>query len=235
MTATSKVIKKMMLEHCGTNLIDSGGAYGYQYEKRAERDLDKEPYAKVEWEALKDGRLCGYVTKSMYHHLCNTLEYDSYLTSRLKNYFKREFKSAPYADTDEWEEFVKTLRGSTEVFSDNTYNHDSTLDGVFCYTSFTMPDDKYVILATHNGCDVRWGYSEPKVFRQVDDYALFDFNMIWCSCDGACQGVNDLDSDWGTCIYVEKGDWSAEDEPGKYWFKDGKLYCKECRKEVTVS
>ena len=232
---TATVIKQMMLEPCGKSLFDSGGVYGYQYEHRAERNLEKEPYAAVEWYIQEDGRLCGSVTKSMYHHLCETLEYDSYLTSRLKNYFRREEKCAPYVNTDAWEYFARSLKGSSEVFSDNTYNHDSTLDGVFVYTAFTMPDDMYVILATHNGCDVRGGYSTPKVFRQVDEYRLFDFNNIWCYCASGCSDCSDINSDCGTCIYLEPEEWSEEDEPDKYWLKDGKLYCKDCRKEVFVT
>lgn len=232
---TAKIIKEMMLEPCGKSLFDSGGVYGYAYEKRAGDKLDKEPWATVKWYPLDDGRLCGDVTKSTYHHLCETLEYDSYLTSRLRNFFKREERCAPYVNTDLWEYFVKGLRDSQDIFSDNTYNHDSTLNGVFVYTSFTMPDDMYVILATHNGCDVRGGYATPKVFRQIDEYALLDFNNIWCTCEGHCMDCGELNSDFGTSIYVDADEWSDEDIPGKYWFKDGKLYCKECRKEVLIS
>ena len=235
MTATAKVLKKMMLEGCSRNLVDSGGAYGYQYEYRARRNLSKEPRTKIEWEEQKDGKLCGIVTRSMYHHLCETLEYDSYFTRRLTAYFKKQKGSSPYVDTSLWETFVFTLRGAEDVFSDNTYNHDSMLDGVFVYTAFTMPDDNYVILSTHNGCDVRWGYATPKVFRQVDEYSLFDYNAKYCSCEGDdCPGSTELQGDSGTCIYLNADMWSNWNILGKYWLRDGNLYCRDCRKEILV-
>ena len=231
------VIKNMMLEPCGKSLFDSGGAYGYQYEHRAKRDLEKEPFVTVDWYEEDDGRLCGSVTKSMFHHLCNCLNYDPYLTKRLAQFFKKEEKCGPYANTEMWEDFAKSLYDSQEVYSDNTYNHDSTLDGVFLYTTFKLPDGPFVILATHNGCDVRGGYSTPKVFKldEDDEWRLFDYNNAWCYCEEGCVDCSELCSDCGTYIYLEKDEWSTEKEPDKYLFKDGKLYCKDCGKEVWVT
>lgn len=224
----------MMLEPCGHNLFDSGSAYGYAYERRAERDLEKEPYATVEWEPLKDGRLCGYVTKSMYHFLCETLEYDSKLTSRLKRYFHKKEGCTPYVDIYVWEDFVRGLKGAEVMFSDNTYNHDSTLDGCFVFTLFRMAQDDYVVLATHNGCDARSGYAEPKVFRLKDEYSVLDFDIIWCGCKNGCP-ESEQNSDFGTCIYLEPEEWSETYEAGKYLFANNKVYCKECGEELEVS
>lgn len=226
------VIKRMMLEPCGKSLVDSGMAFGYAYEKRKERDLDKEPVARLEWEITTDGVLRGIITKSMYHHLCEHLKYEAGLTDRLNKFFRRRGKE-PCVDTDTFEEFVKTLRGYELLGSDNTYNHDSVLDGCFCYTHFEDDDCRsYFVLCTHNGCDPRWGYSSPKVFSCDDSYFfLLHYSYLFCKA-GCMESEMSTDS---TCFEFYPGEWSEKFEPGKYLFKDDKIHCSECGTEMELT
>lgn len=81
---TAQAVKEMMTEVCDKNLFDSGGTYGYAYERRA--NCDKEPEFKIHYELLDNGKLCIEVTKSMYWHLVNTCQYRHDLTVMLDAY-----------------------------------------------------------------------------------------------------------------------------------------------------
>ena len=52
---TAQAVKEMMTEVCDKNLFDSGGAYGYAYERRS--NCDKEPEYKIHYELLDNGKL----------------------------------------------------------------------------------------------------------------------------------------------------------------------------------
>lgn len=62
---TAQAVKEMMTEACDKNLFDSGGAYGYAYERRA--NCDKEPEFRLE----KNDDLPYFVDGKLYCPKCH--------------------------------------------------------------------------------------------------------------------------------------------------------------------
>lgn len=60
----------------------------------------------------------------------------------------------------------------------NTYNHDSNLSQVLQWTIIDLDDKKYVLLQVHQGCDVRGGYTDAKMFLLPDDYMPME-SVYW--------------------------------------------------------
>ena len=226
------VIRKMLTEPCGRRLCDSGCYFGYQWERRAKKDLDMEPVCSIEWNVWKDGTLDGIITKSLYHHMCEYLVYESKLTRELNKFFRKQGEE-PCVNTDMFEKWVESMKDYKVVGSDNTYNYDNILDGCFCFTHFIdCWDDTcdYFVICTHNGADVRGGYSRPKVFN-CREYYNFLAPIAYLDCGNACS---EFETD-STTFRFDKGDWSEHREEGKPWFKDGKLYCPDCGCEMVLT
>lgn len=226
---TQTVIRKMMLEQCHKSLCDSGGAYGYQYEHRKKNGLKLHPTCAYEAVEIKDGAQVS-ASIDMYTLLCDRLEFDPIYESYLKAFFKAKEKCKPYLYPDLFEEFAKSLN-CTVNFSENTYNYDNAIGGVFYATSFRNSDLKeWVVLATHNGCDVRVGYSTPHVFFVPEDsYGLF-FPDVWARCECGCDLCEfNLENGYA---YLDSSMVSTEKTKDKLLLKDDKLYCPKCGKEL---
>jgi len=85
---------------------------------------------------------------------------------------------------------------------------------------------RYIILQIHNGCDVRGGYTQPRIFRLLeDDDGDFLFFMDEYSARCEC-----------TSAYADGPDWDCHsdddgrlDEFPEYWRWDGERYvCDRC-------
>jgi len=225
------VIRKMLTEGCGKSIVDSGSYFGYQYEYRRKRNLEEDPVMKLDWVYGTDGSLDGMITKSMYHHMCQHLHYEADLTRKLNRFFRKQGEE-PQVNTDMFEKFVKTMKGYLLCGSDNTYNHDSILDGCFCYTHFIDPWDDtcdYFIVCSHNGAAARWGYSSPKVFNTPDYYG-FMFPVTYLDCENGCPDF-EFETD-STSFKFDKKDWSDKRTPGKIWMVNNEehweAHCPEC-------
>lgn len=60
------------------------------------------------------------------------------------------------------------------------YPHeDETLEGVV-----VLEPDTYVLLQIHNGCDVRGGYTRPRLFRVMEEIAILDNARASIGCSG---------------------------------------------------
>ena len=55
---TKAVIADMLQENTGRHMLDSGGAYGRNWERNQGRDFDSEPYGRAEFSEF-DGRAAG--------------------------------------------------------------------------------------------------------------------------------------------------------------------------------
>jgi hypothetical protein len=76
----------------------------------------------------------------------------------------------------------------------NTYNEENLLDQTLLFTYFELRSrtgrggrvGSYVVLQIHGGCDVRGGYTRPRVFviDEDDELAIFDYRRATIFCDG---------------------------------------------------
>ncbi len=175
MNLTDRRIIDRLKENTGTHMLDSGGAYGRNWERNQGKDFVNEPYATVTF----GGGVEYY--RSLFHFLSENVEYDY----RLQSAFTRFAHSKEMAD-ECWvvcmEEFAKR-RGGNEgretLFTNNSYNGESNLSQVIQYTAWYDNDGScYGLVQIHGGCDVRGGYSTPLAVR-LD--GLFE---LACSADG---------------------------------------------------
>ena len=206
MKTTKQVIASMLLEPVGHSVLDSGGAYGWAHDKNkkaiGDRDpieaYDSTPAVWVEFDArTHDGKteLEIDITKSVYHHCVETLDYNERLDRMLQSFSHRE--SEEYNGWPETiEHFLKYLSdkgievgglyGEDEPFGDNTYNRECILSQTLQYTVATIGDEAIIILQVHGGCDVRGGYTEPRVFNGDDSFLIYNDASIYC---GNCHAA----------------------------------------------
>jgi len=100
------------------------------------------------------------------------------------------------------EEWLESI-GVDDYHTDNTYNYETFLDGVFLYVEFRYNGRLYIALSTHNGADVRGGYSDFVVYAGCEDW-------LWSALEARlfCRMCN-------TPFTVRIGDgvWSGDGEP----------------------
>lgn len=222
---TEEIVASMLRENTGRHMLDSGGAYGRNWEHNQGRDFANEPAIVTNW---RHGWID--ITLQTYSFLVEALEYEPELDAKFEAWcHEGEREHEPWLplmeefieqakETPEDEPFASFTReadanpltgeywdGDT-IWTVNTYNHESLLEQVLQYTMF----GSLVFLQVHGGCDVRGGYTQPRVFRFYDESpSLLDDARATLRCDGCA------DQPWGTF-------WETDD--GFRWdFGDGSI------------
>ena len=184
MNETDEVLRGMFTENTGTHMLDSGSAYGRNWEKNQGVDFDAIPEAILGFKYGMD------LTLNSYHWLRSRVEYDAEMDGRMST----------FADLDPdggWmpivEDFVSELAesghevtglyGEGEPFWVNTYNHECLLSQTLQFYLFEVDGTGYVALQVHGGCDVRGGYTAPRVFRADVDGGILDYASGYISCE----------------------------------------------------
>ena len=108
------------------------------------------------------------------------------------------------------------IYGDGSPITINTYNGESLLDQtlLFCYfelrtgTGRGGKEGSFIVLQIHGGCDVRGGYTRPKIFQITSDEQtdIFDYRRGTISCAGDGE-VNE--AHW----------WTTDD--GYHWYAEG--------------
>jgi len=191
------LVKEMARENTESHFLDSGLIYGYQYE----RPIPEHPITiSIDEYIEEDGEVSYSIdaTISTIHFLSSVLD------DEIPD-LDKQFQAFLDADTQGtfWlalmEDFVDSLQPD-DVIADNTYNYDTHLDQDFQFIMFAYDSEWYVALSTHNGCDIRGGYSRPHIFRVIDEAYFFDWKIdFYCP---ACQVDAENDSD----IVIRKTD-----------------------------
>ena len=200
---TKEILAKMMTEPT-FHFLDSGDIYGRHWERRRKEGF--EDIERVHVEIFDDGDW--YALIDTFAFLSEMLEYDQKL-----DYEFHKFAHLPEYREEPWLTVMKEFaeRIGKEYATVNTYNFENYLDQVIQYVHIAPkpeyvhkdllkdgfnPEDfnglydydecygAIVILQTHNGCDVRGGYSTPHVFRLKYGYFTFIDAMenidFWC-------------------------------------------------------
>jgi len=156
---TNEVLISMLTENTGRHMLDSGGAYGRNWERNQEVDFVNSPDVTVN---CYRGEI--NVVYNVYHWLMEKVEYceelqkefDDFVTTKDSNLhwlgcmeaFGDYIKNHPEHDAN-------GIYGDGDPFIVNTYNGEDLLSQVLQYTYFELDGEGYVILQVHGGCDVR--------------------------------------------------------------------------------
>lgn len=186
---TDAVLASMFTEPTGRHFLDSGGAYGRNWERNQGKSVDDYTNEPTAW--------FGYdcVTVSAFHWLRFRLTYDPIMDRKLRLWAACFDPDSPWlvtmeqfaakvvtgdADNEKWHHDGGYLDGSF-----NSYNSENCLSQTIQFVMFTSERDgvTYVALQVHGGCDVRGGYTAPRVFTVDDDPAyMLNFNDYHLDC-----------------------------------------------------
>jgi len=164
-----EVIVSMMTENTGSHFLDSGGAYGRNWQRNEGKTVEyfkSQNAATLEiWSREIDGKKSYDLsaTVNIFHLLHHALDLDGYC---------KEFNAI---DSGNWNgEYYGTGQNQCDWLSENgfvavsdgfnTYNWCSNHSQVLQGQELERDGEKYVLLQIHGGCDVRGGYTGAKLF-----------------------------------------------------------------------
>lgn len=188
---TESVLVAMIAENTGRHVLDSGGAYGRAWERNQGRDFASEPEAYLDGVALEDRGDC-WPMLSLYHFLTQRLEYDAETDREF-----HEFAESLDWQREPWHECLAAWaesKGLIFASQGNSYNEENYLDQDFQWTALATQEEKdterelfdadtLFAIKTHNGCDIRGGYSAPRIFR-TNLLMLMDMSRATIACKG---------------------------------------------------
>ena len=163
-----RVLYDMLTECTGSHILDSGSAYGRNWERNQKKsiaDFKSEP--DVTHEIYAD-EVC--YTISVWHYLVNQLDVDEIckkfndLNVPASDWDSERFYGVSKAADD----YIESLNPDEIGCSFNTYNHESFLSQVLQGCHLMINDEHYLILQIHQGCDVRGGYTDARLFKLYD-------------------------------------------------------------------
>ena len=166
--STEKTIYKMLTENTGVHMCDSGGDNGRHWQRNQKKTLEdfrSEPYTS------NDDNI---ITKSLFHHLNESVEYLPKLTNQLNKWINKD-KYDPFNNPDgrsnTWgdvQEFMLqyVYPDQDEVDCNYTYNLDNCLSQDIQFLSCgDLYENNIIALSIHNGADARGGLTDYKFFK----------------------------------------------------------------------
>ena len=177
MKTTKQLIYEMLTQNTGAHFLDSGGAYGRNWERnqiKTIEDFENEPeelytYSK-DWNGLER-------TVSVFHYLSN-LELDELCD---------EYNALPCEDWEccednvygvskyQWEWLNERFEDIEVLHTFNTYNGDSDLSQILQGSWIELNGDQYLLLQIHGGCDARGGYTDAKLFKPCEEWRMHEY------------------------------------------------------------
>jgi hypothetical protein len=176
---TDTILAGMLTENTGRHLLDSGDTYGRHWQRNAGMtvgDFLARPEVTPGIFTHDGVTTVDYVTLDVFHFLRHRVTYNAELTSAFNAYESERdsYESWPAVITS-WLDFVGARCEGADPVSYNTANGEDYLSQVLQFWIFDGDyGDHHVVLQVHGGCDVRGGYTAPKVFDLADRYTLFD-------------------------------------------------------------
>jgi hypothetical protein len=201
-TEVEKIIHELLIENTGVCIVDSGGVYGRNWERnRSIRDFRKTP------EVIIYKGVWGYAKTNIFHYLRYFLERDG-LSKLVENVLYRYMESRTGRLTDKilafCDEALNPAGFRTIPFNTadvEPYYVSQDMQGVYFAKGECSEEPAYLILQIHNGCDLRWGYTMPRVFKVVEDSKYDFFTMmsellVKCKCGLFTLPNERLKIDW---------------------------------------
>ena len=228
MNLTEKKIAEMLTENTGRHMLDSGGAYGRNWERNQGREFEAEPATTLSFKY-------GYMDLShnLYHWLSEKLEYNPQLQGQFTRFANRPENrdESWFANVDAFREKLMEkgaggIYGEGEPFTVNTYNHESLLSQVIQYLYWEDDNGGHVLLQVHGGCDVRGGYTAPKAFDVCEELGILEDQRGGVHCTGEdhfWEVEEDEDGEWLVCSRNGgRTELECEDQYGQRssWYTD---------------
>ena len=275
--AHKDVLASMFRDNTGKHFLDSGSAYGRNWERNQGKDLDLAPTATLEVSSYDDNNTIEFsLGLSAYHFCKQNLDFNPKFDAKFQRFAKKkEFEDSGWLEIIEaWLTSLEAKYHVTGFYGDgkpscvNTYNHQNNLDQTLQFTVFELHEkddntssrrhynatETLCILQVHGGCDVRGGYTSPRVFTTLGDDGteMFDYakgsigcenNHYWWTDDAYHWYTNDssveftekdtLFGDVTREIPIQDlNDYSAQDfdynQTGEYSW-EGIAHCPVCK------
>lgn len=154
----------MLTENTGEHMLDSGGAYGRHWQRNKKKSFaDFENDKAVGWDITGD-QLSYEV--SLFHYLPTVLELDA-LCNEFNAKKVNNWDSDIYGVSKAGKNWL-IKKGFKIGNSWNSYNGECTLSQTLQGTELKIngcSEGDYILLQIHNGCDVRGGYTDAKLFK----------------------------------------------------------------------
>lgn len=200
---TAERLASQWTENTGAHMLDSGGAYGRNWERnqgKTAEDFLAAPEVTVE----EYGGVYVNTFALLAKHLTYTARSEA-LTEAFREYVdstpKGEAYYNAYHSVEEWLETLGLSEGDYE--SGNTYNWENLLDSVFQYVQFTYHGKTYVALSYHGGADVRGGYTDYVIYQGCEDWLWATGDAtVDCKCGRywTVRGMVDIEDEDGALI-----------------------------------
>lgn len=209
------------VEDTGRHILDSGDAYGRRFERLAGMTVGDFMAS----DAVTVDEDTG-PSVSLFRVLVDHLQVTDN-TRRLTRAFREFVDASPvgvhyYNTAHSVEEFVSGLGGEV-IRHDNTYNYDHLADGNVQFMEFALAGVTYTAISTHNGADIRGGYSDYVIYLACEcwGYALTQCTLTCRKCDAVLSYCvwDGLSDTMGTP--VDTPEWSG-------------VNCPECKGAALV-
>lgn len=169
---TQRKIYEMLTENTGTHMLDSGGAYGRNWERNQKKSIDdfyNEPEELYQLD-MKYNEVCR--TVSVFHflsdlELCPICDEFNAINEKANNW---EADADIYGVSTEAWEYLTEFNEVEVIRSWNTYNGESDLSQVLQGSELEINGEGYWLIQIHGGCDVRGGYTNARLFRARSGY-----------------------------------------------------------------
>jgi len=240
-TEVERILHEMLVENTGASPLDSGDVYGRHWEKnRAVEDFRKLPPVEVE----ADGRYVS-VCISTFHYLRAFLKRDE--VCEVLERLLYEFAERPENKGLSWlgvmVEFGRYLEeaGWNVDFPFNSFNWENALSQIIQGIIFSNEEGiHYVMLQIHNGCDVRGGYTKPRIFELGDEETAGDFLFGTSEITAECGCIRIYSDNCGYNWYDRFSEIEYETDENGFptpsyweWNEETKEYiCKNCGEKV---
>jgi len=203
-TLTDEILAGMLTENTGAHMLDSGGAYGRNWERNKGRDVRSfinAPAVQVsEWGISLD----------LFHYLRERIEFMPEIQTEFDKFANLEEneKTSWYELMAEWCEKYP----AQDYNGFNSYNDDCLLSQTIQGYFFEWSDGEvYLMLQIHGGADVRGGYTAPKIFSVYGWDGPYILMYDWNSY--TIQSADDRKGE-RVCLDFRNGD--VIDEGGEY-------------------
>lgn len=197
-TKIQNLIYSMLTESTGSALCDSGGDDGRHWQrnqKKTIQDFINEPECSLETYEYRNGQWDLTPTISLFHKLTSSLDLDD-LCNEFNSMPVENWNSDYYGVSSEGFEWLENLGFKAIGEAYNSYNGDSILSQVVQGQQLEFNGDDYVLLQIHNGCDVRGGYTDAKLFKLDTDNVMFSEYCFFSYGDGDDDVIDYASGEW---------------------------------------
>jgi hypothetical protein len=171
---TKELIYKMLTENTGAHMLDSGGAYGRNWERNQSKtieDFENEPDVHYTSNGLWIDRRV-----SVFHYL-SQLETDwrcdAFNQIPCENWDAEDVYGV---SKEQWEWLTSGYDMPVKVLRTfNTYNGDSDLSQILQGAWLDIDGESYILLQIHGGCDARGGYTDAKLFKTPEEGCIHEY------------------------------------------------------------